>query len=278
MLPALRQALKGPQDSARVQQIILLTDGQVGNEEELFELLHHRAGTRRLFTIGIGATPNSHLMRKIAEFGRGTFTYVGKVDEVKEQLDRLFKKLERPVLSDITIDHTGWSGLEQFPTRSADLYEGEPIMLAIKAGSLPPQTLLHGKTGIQPWSLPATLKNAVTHGGLSVYWARQKISALMDDTYKGGVEEAVRKSVIDVALAHHLVSPYTSLVAVDVTPARPTDRPAAERDQTTNLARAKDQALAGLPKTATDGQLQILMGLAAVLLAGLLWELRREAT
>ena len=94
VLPALRQALKGPQDSARVQQIVLLTDGQVGNEEELFELLHHRAGTRRLFTIGIGATPNSHLMRKIAEFGRGTFTYVGKVDEVKEQLDGLFKKLE----------------------------------------------------------------------------------------------------------------------------------------------------------------------------------------
>ena len=182
------------------------------------------------------------------------------------------------MLSDITIDQTGWSGLEQFPTRSADLYEGEPIMLAIKAGSLPPQTLLHGKTGIQPWSLPVTLKNAVTHGGLSVYWARQKISALMDETYKGGVEEAVRKSVIDVALAHHLVSQYTSLVAVDVTPARPTDRPAAERDQTTNLARAKDQALAGLPKTATDGQLQILIGLAAVLLAGLLWGLRREAT
>ena len=44
VLPALRQALKSPQDSARLQQIILLTDGQVGNEEELFELLHHRVG------------------------------------------------------------------------------------------------------------------------------------------------------------------------------------------------------------------------------------------
>ena len=61
VLPALRQALKSPQDSSRLQQIILLTDGQVGNEEELFELLHHRVGNRRLFTIGIGSTPNSHL-------------------------------------------------------------------------------------------------------------------------------------------------------------------------------------------------------------------------
>ena len=59
---------------------------QVGNEEELFELIHQRLGTRRLFTVGIGATPNSHLMRKTAEFGRGTFTYIGNVNEVKDKL------------------------------------------------------------------------------------------------------------------------------------------------------------------------------------------------
>ncbi len=274
VLPALRQALKSPQDSARLQQIILLTDGQVGNEEELFELLHQRVGTKRLFTIGIGSTPNSHLMRKAAEFGRGTFTYIGKVDEVKDKLDGLFKKLERSVLSDITIDQTGWSGLEQYPAKIADLYEGEPIVLALKAGSLPPQAMLHGQTGTHSWSLPVSLKHATTQGGLSVYWARQKISALVDETYKGGVEDAIKKSVLDLALAHHLVSPYTSLVAVDITPARPTDIPGAEQDRATNLAQA--QALAALPKTATSGQLKILLGLVALVLAGLLRGWRKE--
>lgn len=274
VLPALRQALKSPQDSARLQQIILLTDGQVGNEEELFELLHQRVGTKRLFTIGIGSTPNSHLMRKAAEFGRGTFTYIGKVDEVKDKLDGLFKKLERSVLSDITIDQTGWSGLEQYPAKIADLYEGEPIVLALKAGSLPPQAMLHGQTGTHSWSLPVSLKHATTQGGLSVYWARQKISALVDETYKGGVEDAIKKSVLDLALAHHLVSPYTSLVAVDITPARPTDIPGAEQDRATNLAQV--QALAALPKTATSGQLQILIGLVALVLAGLLRRWRKE--
>ena len=55
--------------------------------------------------------------------------------------------------------------------------------------------------------------------GLSGYWARQKISALMDETYRGGAEGGVRKAVIDVALAHHVVSQFTSLLAVDITPA-----------------------------------------------------------
>lgn len=106
-----------------------------------------------------------------------------------------------------------------------------------------------------------------------MYWARQKISALMDESYKGAVEDTIRKSVLDVALAHHLVSQYTSLVAVDITPARPTDIPGAEQDRATNLAQA--QALAGLPKTATIGQLQIVIGLAGLMFAALLWGYRR---
>ncbi len=277
LLPALRQALKGPQDRSRLQQIILLTDGQVGNEEELFELLHHRIGTRRLFTIGIGSTPNSHLMRKAAESGRGTFTYIGNVTEVKDKLDDLFRKLERPVLNDITIDPTGWSGLEQYPAQIADLYEGEPIALAIKADSLPPQMVLRGLAGRQPWTLPVSFKPSASHGGLSVHWARQKIAALTGAIYKGGAEEAIRKAVLDVALTHHLVSQYTSLVAVDVTPAQPANSPATEQDKATNLANALDQAsLAGLPNTATQGRLQILLGLTALMLVWLLRELRKE--
>lgn len=278
VLPALRQALKSPQDASRLQQLILLTDGQIGNEEDLFELLQHRVGTRRLFTIGIGATPNSYVMRKVAEFGRGTFTYIGKIEEVKEKLDGLFKKLERPVFSDIVLDGAGWSTAESYPATIGDLYEGEPIVLAIKAASLPDQATLRGKTGNTPWTLPISFHRAATQDGLSINWARQKISALMDETYKGNPDDAVRKAVLDVALSHHLVSRYTSLVAVDVTPARPTDIPAAAQDRAMNPARTQDQALlTGLPKTATGVQWHMLLGLSALLSVALLWKLRTTA-
>jgi Ca-activated chloride channel family protein len=275
VLPALRQALKSPEDKSRLQQIILLTDGQVGNEDELFEVLHQRVGNRRLFTIGIGSTPNGHLMRKAAEFGRGTFTYIGKVDEVERKLEGLFKKLERPVLGDITLDQAGWSGLEQYPAKITDLYEGEPIVLALKAHSLPLQAMLHGQAGGHSWSHPISLNHAAAQGGLSVYWARQKISSLMDEAYKGGPDEATKRSVLDVALAHHLVSQYTSLVAVDITPARPVDMPGAEQGQPTHLASGQD--LGALPKTAVGWQLQILLGLSALMLAAWLWGLQKDA-
>jgi Ca-activated chloride channel family protein len=272
---ALRQALKSPSEKTRIQQIVLLTDGQVGNEEELFELLHLRVGTRRLFTIGIGSSPNTHLMRKTAELGRGSFTYIGNVTEVKEKLDALFKKLEHPVFTDIAFDTFG-AVVEQYPPRIADLYEGEPIVIALKAGSLPQQAMVKGSSGDQPWSLPVSFKAASFPGGLSGYWAREKISALMDDSYTGTVEEAIRKAVLDVALTHHLVGKYTSLVAVDVTPARPTDK-AMEPGQPENHANRDEQvSIDDLAKGATSGQLQIFMGLAAITVAWLLWSVRQR--
>ena len=275
ILSALRQALKSPQDKARIQQMVLLTDGQVGNEEELLEMLHLRLGTRRLFTIGIGSAPNSHLMRETAEFGRGTFTYIGNVTEVKDKLDVLFKKLERPVLNDIAFD-ASWSGVEQYPPQIADLYEGEPIVVAAKAGSLPQQALLKGTAGNKPWSLPVSFKAATSRGGLSVYWAREKISALMDERCKGGVEEAIRSAVLDVALAHHLVSKYTSLVAVDVTPARPTDK-TTEPEQPASHANLDERiSVDTLGQGATNGQLQLLLGVAALMSAWLVWAFREQ--
>jgi Ca-activated chloride channel homolog len=275
MLPALRQALKSPQDSTRLQQIVLITDGQVGNEDELFELLHHRLGTRRIFTIGIGPTPNSHLMRKTAEFGSGIFTYVGNLTEVKDKLDTLFKKLERPVLNDIQLDRTGWAGLEHYPSNIADLYEGEPIVLALKATSLPDQAVLRGQMGTQPWSLPLSMKQATHRGGLSVYWARQKISSLMDEVFTGTAVETVRKGILDVALAHHLVSTYTSLVAVDVTPARVVSKPETEVLQSTKSSEDQEKtAMIGLPKTGTNGPLQLLLGLLLLGAAAILWQTR----
>jgi Ca-activated chloride channel homolog len=276
ILPALRQALKSYQDITRLQQIVLITDGQVGNEDELFELLHHRLGTRRVFTIGIGSTPNSHLMRKTAEFGRGTFTYVGNVTDVKDKLDALFKKLEHPVLNDIQLDRSGWVGLEHFPSGIADLYEGEPIVLAVKASSVPDQAILRGHMGTQSWTLPVSMKQAAARGGLSVYWARQKISALMDEAFTGTEEETVRKGVLDVALVHHLVSKYTSLVAVDVTPGRPTG--ISEREQPQGKKSAEDQdkiAMAELPQTGTDGQARLMAGLFLLAAAAIIWRIGR---
>jgi Ca-activated chloride channel family protein len=130
MAPALKFALNGRDSPGVLRQVIFMTDGGVSNEDELFRLIAERLGTTRLFTIGIGSAPNSHFMTKSAQFGRGTFTYIGDVREVEEKMAKLFAKIEAPVLKDVAIRWTDGSDVETFPPRVPDLYLGEPIVVS----------------------------------------------------------------------------------------------------------------------------------------------------
>jgi Ca-activated chloride channel family protein len=275
ILPALKMAFKGDAPSTHFRQVIFLTDGQVGNEDELFDTIKTNLGHSRLFTIGIGSAPNSHFMRKAAEFGRGTFTHIGSTSEVKDQMDAIFHKLERPMLTDLRIE--GLDGTaEMFPATIPDLYDGEPIVVAVKAQALPAALLITGRQGARVWTTTVTLAGQTTRDGLSVYWARRKIESVMDQQRHGQDEAVTRQAVLAVALTHHLVSKYTSLVAVDKEPIRPTNKDLLAQAVATNLPEGQQyQAIFGLPKTATNGRFQILFGLALLIVAALAWNTRR---
>ena len=103
MALALNLALNGKESRDRIRQVIFLTDGAVGNEAQLFKLIADKLGDSRLFTVGIGSAPNSYFMSKAAQSGRGTFTYIGNVDEVKDKMASLFAKLESPVLKGVQV-------------------------------------------------------------------------------------------------------------------------------------------------------------------------------
>src|SRR6266545_1950749 len=115
MKPALEAALTREAAPGFVRQVVFLTDGAVGNEAELIALIGDRLGDRRLFTVGIGSAPNAYFMTKAAQFGRGTYTYIGDVREVAEKMGALFRKLESPVLTDLVVT---WPGaIEAYPSQ-----------------------------------------------------------------------------------------------------------------------------------------------------------------
>jgi Ca-activated chloride channel family protein len=276
MLPALQQALDGHEHPGRLRQVIFLTDGAVGNEPQLFAAIHERLGDSRLFTIGIGSAPNSHFMREAARLGRGTFTYIGSIAEVKEKMVTLFAKLESPALTDVEIDPV--AGAEIVPERIPDVYLGEPITVALRAPALPSRVVLRGRLGVDVWERVLTLHPAGEGAGLSSYWASGKIAALLDRRRAGIAEDEIRRSVLELALTYHLVSPYTSLVAVDVTPVRPGDQSLESHALKTNLPEGWDYtAVFGLGQGATDAPVHVMLGLVSCLLAAALAAAARHA-
>ena len=282
MALALNLALNGRENPGRVRQVIFLTDGAVGNEDGLFKLIQDKLGDSRLFTVGIGSAPNSHFMTKAAQSGRGTFTYIGRIEEVKEKMGALFAKLESPVLKGIDIAWPAGSHAEAWPKRVPDLYLGEPIVVSAALEKLQGElriTGLRGEVHERPWQATLPLDEARSGRGMGVLWARAKIASLVDSLRDGAKEDEVREAVVDVALAHHLVSKYTSLVAVDKTPVRPADVELKSGAIPTNLPEGweHDKVFGELPQGATDSRWNLLAGLLSLLLAiGLFVTARRR--
>jgi Ca-activated chloride channel family protein len=282
MALALDLALNGSESGDRVRQVVFLTDGQVGNEEELFRLIRAKLGDSRLFTVGIGSAPNSHFMTKAAGIGRGTFTYIGKVEEVREKMGALFAKLESPVLKGVKIDWPQGASVEAWPARIPDLYAGEPVVVTASLDRVEGHAIVTGMQGGAPWVQTLALGAPAQGSGLGALWARDKIASLMDAMREGASPEETKTKVIEVALFHQLVTKYTSLVAVDHAPVRPAGTDLKTAAMPTNLpegwnyeavfgGQPDDLAIVGqLPQGAAGSELKLLTGVTSLLLAALL--------
>lgn len=233
MLPALRAALvdRDRNDASEVRQVVFITDGAIGNEDELFSAIHDGLGRSRLFTVGIGSAPNAYFMTRAARQGRGTFTYMDDVTKVAEQSAKLFAALENPVMTDLEVKLPSGAA-DAYPSPLPDLYSGEPVTLVLRASDLKGDLTLSGKLNGATWSRTFALSEAAPTTGVAQLWARAKIAGFEESRYAGMSMEDVDKGVLKTALDFHLVSRLTSLVAIDKTPARP----AGERLDTRQIA------------------------------------------
>jgi len=280
MATALHAALTNQSNDNSLRQIIFMTDGSIGNEQALFEIIQKELGHSRLFTVGIGSAPNSHFMRRAANFGRGTHTHIGKLDEVQTRMQNLFEKIENPILKDITID---WGqinstakniapNIESWPQKISDLYRGEPLLITAKAKQLPNEINISGEVAKENWSSKLTLNGGQTRQGISILWARNKIAALMEQK-RDNEFESIKQLIIDTALEHHLVSKFTSLVAVDVTPVRPLDKNLDSHAIPTHLPVGWDHNKVfgqPFPATATNARLNFIIGILLILITSIL--------
>ncbi|XOF35183.1 MAG: marine proteobacterial sortase target protein [Candidatus Electrothrix sp. YB6] len=274
---ALDMALDGQQKHERIRQIVFLTDGSVSNEAELFTMIHDRLGDSRLFTVGIGSAPNSYFMTRAAAMGRGSYTFIGKLEEVRGKMTGLFFMLEQPAITNLQL--TGAEGLKTLPSPLPDLYQGEPLTVVVKGKGEAGQLQLAGlRGGVTPWQMTVDTTAFTDRPGIAVLWARKKIRILLDSLSSGADPQQVRQEVTELALNNHLVSRYTSLVAVEEKVSRPKDASLQKQAVKSNLPAGwqYSSVFAGGSATATPAALQLLIGTLFLLLTGLLIWLHRR--
>jgi Ca-activated chloride channel family protein len=264
MLPALSVALEA-REERQLRHVVFITDGAVGNESALFGLINSKLGETRLFPVAIGSAPNSFFMRQAANFGRGTFTHIGDLNEVADKMAALYQKIDRPIVTNIAIQ---WPReVEYYPRRLPSLYQGEPLLVVAKAPDLAGEVHVTGDTAASNWRQSLSIDTRYSEPGVGSLWGRRKIATLEEEKVRGGDPEKIKSEIIDVALTHHLVSAHTSLVAVEEIVSRlPED---SLKSSSVPNALPKGQT-AMYPKTATSATLTFLVGCIAVIVAFLL--------
>ncbi|KQW78904.1 hypothetical protein ASC65_15880 [Brevundimonas sp. Root1279] len=298
MLPALHEALVDdtPTDAGRVRQVVFMTDGSIGNEDEMLAALGSDRGRSRVFMIGIGSAPNTFLMNRMAEVGRGTYVNISDTSEVAARMRIFLDRLTRPVATELTVAASG--GAEFTPAILPDLYDGEPLVVLAKTRRVSGQLTVTGVTDGRRWTRTVDLSEAVEAPGVARLWAKRRITDIeVEDRLGDSDGTAATEAIAKLGLQYSLVTRETSLVAVDKTPARPDGARLREEDLPLNLptgwdfeglfggpvgdraasAKPEDAAeLLELPQTAANWGTSAWLGLWLALFgAGGLWLQRR---
>ncbi len=263
MSPALSLAMEDEVSEGYLKQIIFITDGSVGNEALLFAQINKEINDARLFTVAIGSAPNNYFMNKASLIGRGTYTSIADLNQVDKQMNELFVKLSSPALTDVYVEWN--SEVEQNPRVIPDLYSDQPVMITAKMKNFNTQVALSGMSNTKSWSKAFELKKDGASTGIARLWARNQIEDLTDDLMLDSEidRELIEQQIIAIALQHHLVSEFTSLVAVDRNP---------DLSRLVALQKRSEQnhevlSQANFPQTALGWKMQLLIGLFLFLVA-----------
>ena len=223
MIEGIRAAIGYPEDPERMRFVIFLTDGFIGNEAEILGELQRTLGENtRLFSIGVGSSPNRYIIEGLAEEGRGHAYYVGLNEDPDVSVAAIYDKINDPYLVGIDID---WGDLDVhdiYPSRIPDLYAGEPLVIVGQYNGSGTETInLSGTVAGQRWGqeLSVTLPSSEEENDvIATLWARKKIHDLtraMYDSYGylSGDQDIIDE-ITDTALDYQIMSEYTSFVAV----------------------------------------------------------------
>ncbi|HKG91240.1 MAG TPA: VIT domain-containing protein [Gemmatimonadaceae bacterium] len=228
MLAGLQRALHAEHDDGLLQMYVFLTDGFVGDEERILRTVRLERGDSRFFGFGIGSSVNRFLIDGIGEHGGGLSMVVLPSDPRQTQaaVSRLFDAIDSPVLVDVAVDWNGLPVRDVYPAKLRDLFAGATINLVGRyrapAGEAASGTAyVTGRVGTRRVRLPVQVTlpaREPSHAALAPTWARQRIHELTSKMLAAeseGERESLRRTITRVAIEHHLMSQYTSFVAVD---------------------------------------------------------------
>lgn len=225
LLQPLQLVLEQSGPATLPRQIMLLTDGQVGNEAQCIELAGKHAGSARLFTFGIGHGASEHLVRGLARASGGQAEFIQPNERIEPKVMRQFARAASPYLKNVRID---WGSLQtdlSSPEVLPPLFNGDRMTLYGRviggtAGNV--AILADGPNGALRIPLHVDLERSIEAPAVPVLMARRAIQELEEgrgasrgSNQENRKQKTVQSRVLELALRYQLMSSQTSFVAIE---------------------------------------------------------------
>jgi Ca-activated chloride channel family protein len=219
MIEGLKAALDFPHDEGRYRVVSFMTDGYIGNDADILHAIAQKTGDSRIFSFGVGQSPNRYLMDRMALLGRGAVAYLSLNDDPVQIMEQFHESISHPAMTDLSINWGSMNVTDVYPQIVPDLIVGRPVVLTGRFTGEPGTVTVNGRTGMQPVSYSVALDARDAnkeHKGIGAVWARLKIADLMAQVSRTPDQaEQIQQSVLRTALDYSLMSALTAFVAVD---------------------------------------------------------------
>jgi Ca-activated chloride channel family protein len=223
---ALEAAVAIPPQPGVSRSVVLLTDGYVEAEADVFDFVRNQLDDANFFAFGIGTSVNRHLIEGVARAGLGEPFIVTEPAEAMEAAAKLRRYIDSPVLTGIDVRFVGFEAHDVEPRKIPDLFASRPIVVFGKWRGSPSGSIeITGTSGrgLFQASIPVTAETSdVRHSSLRHLWARARIAELSDFGPTSPSEERVAE-ITSLGLTYGLLTRYTSFVAVHEVVRRATD-------------------------------------------------------
>ncbi|GGM60222.1 VIT domain-containing protein [Dactylosporangium sucinum] len=219
LLQPLLDGLKLLDDTARDRVLVLVTDGQVGNEDQILRTVSAALRGVRVHTVGIDQAVNAGFLGRLAIAGGGRCELVESEDRLDAAMDHIHRRIGAPVVTGVQLTPSGLDLIDdtRAPARLPDVFPGVPFVIAGRYRGAPAGSItVSGATRDgRPWSATVTGERH-DNPALTQVWARALLRDL-EDAYVSGTHSAddLEDRITKVSLRFGVLCRFTAFVAVD---------------------------------------------------------------
>jgi Ca-activated chloride channel family protein len=201
-------------ESGRDRVLVLITDGQVGNDDQILDATARLLDGVRVHTVGIDQAVNAGFLGRLAVAGGGRCELVESEDRLDTAMDSIHRRITAPLVTGLRLAGDAVIDGTVSPTRLPDVFSGVPLVIRGRYRGAAPTLSLAGSTsdGAQ-WEVRAE-PAAVEESTVAQLWARATLRDL-EDAYASVPSESLEQRIVATSLRFGVLCRFTAFVALD---------------------------------------------------------------